>query len=403
MMWKITMALAAIVGLGQAQPAPEESLAAIDEILQQAVRRGDVPGAVVMVASKDRILYQGAAGVMNAAAKRTMRTDAIFRIQSMTKPFTAAAILMLQEEGKLSVEDPASKYLPALKDRGVVASLDEGTGTFTTRRANGEVLIRHLLSNTSGFGYSFSNPALKAMVANAGKPPEELPLLHDPGAQWTYGMGAKLLGQIVEKVDGRTLDAFFDARIFKPLGLTDTFYLVPDAKRARVATLNRRDGARLAEAANPARMGSRAMGDGGLYSTAGDYMRFLQMLLNDGRGDVALLRKESIEEMTRNQIGELFVRTQQSTDPKISLPFPFGAGRDTFGFGFQIAAANPEMPLLRSAGSYSWSGSDNTHFWVDPGRGVAAVVMTQLTPFYDERCMKLVSDVEEAVGRALRR
>jgi CubicO group peptidase (beta-lactamase class C family) len=295
-----------------------------------------------------------------------------------------------------------SRYIPALKDPVVLAGFDSKSGVFTTRKASQEILIRHLLTNTSGLGYSFSNPTLKAMMEKTGKPPDELPLLHDPGGEWTYGISAKILGRIVEQVSGTTLDEFFNRRIIRPLGMTDTFYLVPNGKRDRVTTTNRRDKNRLVETANPAQMGSRAMGDGGLYSTAPDYIRFLQMLLNDGQGrGTTLLNKKSIEAMTRNQIGKIFVQTQMTTDLSVSLPFPAGSGKDTFGFGFQIAALDDEHPLMRSAGSYGWSGSYNTHFWVDPRRDVAVVVMMQVTPFYDELCMKLVAAVEEAVGRAV--
>jgi CubicO group peptidase (beta-lactamase class C family) len=381
---------------------PPQSLASIDRILKDAVSSGTVPGVVTLVVGKDRILYKGAAGQMNVARRKAMQDDTIFRIQSMTKPLTAVAIMMLQEEGKLSVEDPASKYIPALKEPLVLTSFDSKTGTFATRKASQEILIRHLLSNTSGLGYSFSNPTLKAMIDRTGKPPDELPLLHDPGSEWTYGMSAKVLGKIVEKVSGVALDQFFNTRIIRPLGMTDTFYLVPDGKSARVATVSRREKTRLVESANPARMGSRAMGDGGLYSTAPDYARFLQMLLNEGQWRGApLLHKESVEQMTRNQIGDVIVQTQPTTDLTLSLPFPSGAGRDTFGFGFQIAAATDVDSPMRSPGSYSWSGSYNTHFWVDPHREAAVVVMMQIAPFYDEQCMKLVADIETAVGRTL--
>ncbi|HEX5000652.1 MAG TPA: serine hydrolase domain-containing protein [Terriglobia bacterium] len=395
----LTVLIGGSLAFPQSGPAP--TLASIDGILKNAVSRGDVPGAVIVVTGKDRVLYKGVAGQMNVARHRAMQDTTIFRIASMTKPLTAVATMMLQEEGRLSVDDPVSRYLPALKDPLVLTDFDSSTGAMTTRQASQEILIRHLLSNTSGLGYSFSNPTLKAMMDKTGKPPDELPLLHDPGSQWTYGIGAKVLGRVVEKVSGMTLDQFFDSRIIRPLGMTDTFYLVPAAKSSRVTTTNRRDKNRLVEAANPSRMGSRAMGDGGLYSTGPDYARFLQMLLNNGQArGKTFLRPESVAAMTQNEIGDIFVEIQQTTDLSVSLPFPFGAGKDTFGFGFQIATTSDDA-WRRSAGSYSWSGSYNTHFWVDPAREVAVVVLMQVTPFYDERCMKLVADVEEAVGRAI--
>jgi len=386
-----------------AQALPQNGVAEIDTLFASAVQAGTVPGVVAIVASKDRILYYGASGLMDVARRKPMQKDAIFRIASMTKPLTAVSIMMLQEEGKLSVEDPVSKYIPALKSPQVVASYNKNTRTYTTRKATQPLLIRHLLTNTSGFGYAFSNYVLKGMRERTGKPTEQLPLLHEPGSQWTYGMSAKLLGQIVEKVSGVSLDQFFSNRILAPLDMQDTFYLVPDEKHDRLVTTHHRVKGRLTETPNPVRVGSRAAGDGGLFSTAADYVRFLQMLLNDGQWhESALLSKESVYAMTTNQIGDVVVQTQQSTDPAQSNSFPFGAGRDKFGFGFQITAWNEENPALRSAGSYSWGGTYNTHFWVDRKRQIAAVILMQVSPFYDDRCIQLYRDFEQIIGRNLR-
>ncbi len=385
-------------------PARQNTTAALDAVLKDGVQRRMAPGVVAIVVDKERVLYLGAAGQMNIKGRRAMRTDAIFRIASMTKPFTAVAIMMLQEKGKLRVEDPVAQYLPAFANVTVIDTYDPATRTYTARKPSATLRIRHLLSNTSGFGYAFSSPTLKAIRDKTGKATEDLPLLHEPGAQWTYGMSAKLLGQIVEKISGVGLDEFFSTQIFQPLGLKDTFYLVPAAKLSRVPTINRRNAAKgFTETANPAQLGSRAAGDGGLFSTAADYATFLQMLLNEGTWrQTTLLTPESVRAMTANQIGDIFVQTQQSTDPAASKPFPFGAGRDKFGFGFQIAGISSGNPDLRSAGSYSWAGSDNTHFWVDPTRQIAAVVLMQTTPFYDDGAMQLLEGFEAAVGKTLR-
>ena len=395
----VAFLMAATLALPQQRTSP-----ILDATLGAGIQRRMAPGVVAIVVNRERVLYLGAAGQMNVRSRKAMRTDTIFRIASMTKPITAVAIMMLQESGKLSVDDPVAAYLPAFSNVAFVDSFNEKTGTFTSRKALQTLRIRHLLSNTSGFGYAFSSPMLKAIRDKTGKATEQLPLLHEPGTQWTYGLSAKLLGQIVEKVSGVGLDQFFSTRIFQPLGLKDTFYLVPAAKLGRVATVNRRNGnGGFTERTNPSRLGSRAAGDGGLFSTAADYATFLQMLLNEGKARQAtLLQPESVRTMTANQIGDIFVQTQQSTDLAQAKPFPFGAGRDKFGFGFQIAGVNDGSPDLRSPGSYSWAGSDNTHFWVDPVREIAAVVMMQTTPFYDEGAMKLVEEFEAAVGRSLR-
>src|SRR5262249_32497277 len=143
--------------------------------------------------------------------------------------------------------------------------------------------------------------------------------------------------------------------------------------------------------------------DGGLNSTAADYIKFLQMFLNDGKGHGAtLLKKDSIQLMTRNEIGDVIVQTQETTNPALSQSFPIGAGRDKFGFGFQITTSNKENPNLRSPGSYTWAGIYNTHFWVDPKRQIAAVIMMQALPFYDEGAMKIYQDVEAAIGKNLK-
>src|SRR5438552_4563114 len=236
-----------------------------------------------------------------------------------------------------------------------------------------------------------------------GKTPEELPLLYEPGTKWTYSSSTKVLGWAIEKITGAGLDKFVDERIFKPLELQDTSYVVPAGKMNRVVTTFRRDKGKLVETPNGEKLESPVAGDGGLNSTAADYIKFLQIFLNDGKvRGTTFLRKESIQMMTKNQIGDVIVQTQQTTDPARSLNFPIGAGRDKFGFGFQITTSNKENPNLRSPGSFTWAGIYNTHFWVDPKRHIAAVIMMQVLPFYDEACMKLYQDVEAAIGRNLR-
>jgi len=356
-----------------------------------------------MVAAKDRVLYEGAFGLMDVARKKPMSKDAIFRIASMTKPVTSAAVMMLVEQKKLSLDDAVSKYIPSFKDREVVAAFNAADGGFTTRKAGREVLIRHLLANTSGLAYTFSNETANRLQQKMNRPAEELPLLYEPGTQWSYGGSTRVLGQVIEKVAGTSLDRFLQERIFNPLELQDTFYAVPADKAARVATVHRRQNGKITETPNPERIQSPVAGDGGLHSTASDYIRFLQMFLNEGKsGKSTLLSKASVQAMTKNQIGDVIVQTQPSTNPALSLPFPIGAGRDKFGFGFQITSSNRENRNLRAPGSYTWAGIYNTHFWVDPERQIAAVIMMQVLPFYDEQCMKLYQDFEAAIGRRLR-
>jgi CubicO group peptidase (beta-lactamase class C family) len=340
---------------------------------------------------------------MDAGKQKPMQKEAIFRIASMTKPVTSVAVMMLAEQGKLSVEDPVSKYLPAFKDREVIATFSPSDLSLTTKKAAKEVLIRHLLSNTSGLAYAFSNETSNLLQKKLAKTAEELPLQYEPGTRWTYSGSTKVLGQVVEKITGAGLDRFYDERIFTPLELTDTSFVVPAAKVGRVVTTHQRDNGKLVETPNPERIAAPVAGDGGLNSTAADYIKFLQMFLNDGKARGAtLLRKESIQAMAKNQIGDVIVQTQVTTDPLRSQNFPIGAGRDKFGFGFQITTSNKENPNLRTPGSYTWAGIYNTHFWVDPNRQIAAVIMMQVLPFYDDGCIKLYQDVEAAIGRNLR-
>ena len=403
---RIIAALLLSATLAQGQSLTPKGTTDIDALFQRAVQQGTVPGVVAIVASKDQVLYYNAFGLKDVANRKPMAKDSIFRIASMTKPVTSAAIMLLQEQGKLRVDDPVSKYLPEFKDREVVATFNETDLTFTTRKAAGEVLIRHLLSHTSGLAYGFSNTRIAPLQQKTGKQQaEDLPLLYDPGTRWTYSGSTKVLGRVVEKVSGGGLDRFLDENFIKPLGMPDTSYAVPAVKTDRVVTQHRRDNGKLVETPNPATITSPVAGDGGLSSTAADYIKFLQMFLNNGKAQgKTILTKASIEAMTRNQIGSVVVDTQPAALPNLTRPFPVApaAGRDKFGFGFELTASNKENTNLRSPGSYTWAGIYNTHFWVDPKREIAGVLMIQVLPFYDDSIMKLYQDFEETIGKNLR-
>jgi len=327
-----------------------------------------------------------------------MTPDAIFRAAAMTKPVTTVAVMMLVEQGRLGLDDPVSTYLPEIGSREVLARFDAADATYTTRPAARPISIRHLLTHTSGIGYTFSDPTLAALQ-KAGRKEAELPLLHDPGERWTYGSNTELLGRVVEKLAGVPLDEFFRRRIFEPLGMVDTFYRVPPEKLARLVTRHERKDGKLTEIANQPIESAPVRGDGGLSSTARDYGAFLRMLLDGGRsGSVRLLSDASVRAMTSNQIGEVVVRQQPAANPALTRPFPLGAGRDRFGFGFQIAVAS--VRDRRSPGSYSWAGINNTHFWVDPDRRVGVVLLMQVLPFYDDACIAVLTGFEERLNRA---
>jgi CubicO group peptidase (beta-lactamase class C family) len=270
-----------------------------------------------------------------------------------------------------------------------------------TRPALGPITIRHLLTHTSGIGYGFSDPVLLQLTMRTGKPEIELPLLHDPGARWTYGASTRVLGDVIERVTGGSLDAFFASRIFEPLGMRDTFFRVPDDKRARVIARYQRARGRLSEEPLAQVEEQPVRGDGGLYSTARDYATFMQMLLNDGRaGGRRLLSARSMQLLRTNGIGSLKVGLQPAADAGRTRPFPIGAGRDTFSFGFQLAGPSTGR-ASRSAGSMSWGGLRNTHFWIDPPAGIGAVLMTQVLPFYDDDLMAVLGKFEETVYKGM--
>jgi CubicO group peptidase (beta-lactamase class C family) len=327
------------------------------------------------------------------------RLDALFRIHSMTKPITSVAALMLMDEGRLRADDPVSTYLSAYRSPRVLTGMS-ADGSVLTRPALAPITIRHLLTHTSGIGYGFSDPLLLQLTTRSGKPEIELPLLHDPGARWTYGASTRVLGDVIERVTGGSLDAFFASRIFEPLGMRDTFFRVPDDKRARVISRYQRGGGRLSEEALSTVEEQPVRGDGGLYSTARDYATFMQMLLNDGRaGGRRLLSARSMQLLRTNQIGALKVDLQPAADAARTRPFPIGAGRDTFGFGFQLAAPSTTGRAGRRPGSMSWGGLRNTHFWIDPRAGIGAVFMTQVLPFHDHEVMAVLATFEETVYR----
>src|SRR5437870_8836738 len=249
----LTISLAGTLAPAQSTGLPnlsDRGISEIDSLLRQAVQNGTLPGVVAIVANKDQILYHSAFGLMDVGKQKPMQKDSIFRMASMTKPVTSVAVLVLKEEGKLSLDDPVSKYLPTFKDRELISTFDPAEATYTTKKARKKVLIRHLLTNTSGLAYAFSNDTVNRLQQKSRAQAEELPLLYEPGTRWTYSGSTKVLGQVVEKITGTGLDKFFASRILGPLELQDTSYTVPAAKMNRVVTIQRRQEGKLLETAN---------------------------------------------------------------------------------------------------------------------------------------------------------
>lgn len=372
---------------------------ALDTALRAAIERKDVPGVVAIAADKNGVIYQGAFGMAEGGAGRVMRTDAIFRIASMTKAVTSVALMQLVEEGKVALDDPVAKYFPEFANPMVFESFDPATRDYRVRPAKTAITVRHLLTHTSGLGYTFTSAVLRDFKPREGEKYTIGPLLFEPGTDWIYGTGVDWAGRLVEKLSEKTLEAYFQERIFGPVKMPDTSFNVAEEKQARLVNVYRHaaDGGYTEQPRQAPRPTTRFNGGGGLNSTAGDYLRFLQMVLNGGElGGARILKPETVALMEKNHIGAVGVRAVKSAQPDSSADFTFVAdGRDKWGIGFMITA--DAVPGKRAAGSLSWGGIDNTFFWADPVRGVAGVIMMQFLPFADAKALGVYDTFERGV------
>jgi CubicO group peptidase (beta-lactamase class C family) len=397
----IVVAVATAVSVPFAQTTGR---AAVDAVLADAVARGEIPGVVAMAATRTGVIYEGAFGTADLPSRTPLRPDSIFRIASMTKPVTSTALMQLVEAGRLTLDDPASRYLPELADAKVVERFDARTGAYTLRPAKRAVTVRHLLTHTAGFGYNFTHPTIRDFKPREGDERAAGPLVFEPGEGWLYGTNTDWVGRLVEAISGQPLEMYFRERIFTPLGMRETFYNVPADKHARVVTVHRRtgDAAFTVEATQPPLTNPRPIGGGGLSSTATDYVRFMRMLLNGGTLDGArVLSRETVALMAQNHIGALGVPALKTAMPDRSFDWNLliNDGRDKWGLGFLIAGAPPAGK--RSPGSLSWGGINNTYFWVDPARGAAGVILMQFLPFADPRALAVHDAFERAIYRLI--
>ena len=353
-------------------------LARLGTVIAGEIERGRVPGAVALVARRGRVGYFESFGQRDAAAGAPMAKDAIFRIYSMTKPITSVAAMMLWEDGRFLLSDPIAKYLPDLAALDVAVERDGVLERVPALRA---VTIQDLLRHTSGLTYEFrgSGPVHRmyrsAKVdsraqSNAGQVATlgRLPLLHQPGTRWEYGRSTDVIGRLVEVLSGQTLGEFFERHILAPLGMVDTAFHVPERHHARLAEAFGRDpdsgvAVQLLEVRNPPGFES---GGGGLVSTAADYARFLQMLLNGGTFEGhRLLGRKTIEFMTADHLGPI------TGAPDLLIP---GHG---FGLGFAVRLQTGIAPVPGSIGQYFWGGLAGTTFWVDPAEQLFALLLIQ--------------------------
>ena len=402
----IVAVIGLMVGVKAVPPASltTEGSSALSTFFNEAVARGDVPGVVALVVDRDKVLYHEAFGKQNAAKNVPMAKDTIFRIASMTKAVTSVGVMQLVEQGKVGLDDDVAKFLPRLKSPLVFSKVDEQAGTYQTQPAKRPITIRQLLTHTSGIGYSWSDHGLAIAQKKTGATNDsELPLVNEPGAQWTYGASTRVLGEVIEKITGERIDAYLETHIFVPLGMRDTSYTVPPEKYSRVVTVHQKANNAITETQNPTPIPATIRGDGGLFSTAADYSRFVQVILNRGQlGGVRILKESTVAEMSKNQTGSVKVRLQPSADPLRSKPYPQGADEDVWGLGFQIAAPRTPNPSMRSPGSLSWAGINNTYYWIDPQKQIGAVILMQMLPFYDEAALRVLNGFEERVYRNLK-
>jgi methyl acetate hydrolase len=394
------LGLCAIVML-RAEPAAADLTndEVVDAYLDRAVADTRIPGLVALVVDVDGTLYAHAAGSRDVAGGEPMTLDTIFNIASMTKPIAATAIMMLVEEGKLALDDPITRYNPAFEDKPVLVSFATGSGRVETRPAASTPTLRQLMSHSSGLAYGFASDTMAALsAANPNVDVTTLPLMFDPGTHWTYAGGIAVVAQVLEQIEGAPLDEFLRERIFAPLGMNDTGYVVPPAGHDRVVTVHRMTEDGLVETPVPNEVQSAISGDGGLYSTAPDYAKFIQMVLRGGRAPdgTRLISEASLREMTQNQLGAVKVTLQDEPLPLLARAFPLGADRDGFGLGYQVTGAHDEHGT-RAPGSLSWAGIFNTEFWIDPATGVGAVLMMQYLPFYDPAAIDTLVGFEQRV------
>lgn len=374
-----------------------EGVREIDQLFEQAIQKSEVPAVEAIVVSKNEVLYHSAFGKRNAGNDIDLQIGDLFDVASMTKPFTSAAAMNLIEKGTIELDDPVTRYLPEIRKLRVLNSFNETDTTFTSSPPDNPILIRHLLSQTSGMGYPWFYEPLQLLYQKQGGSGFtfiydylSLPLLYEPGSGWSYGISAQVLGTIIETISGMDLDSFFEEHIFIPLGMRNTFYRVPIEKLDRRVTLQIRDENGWTEQSLPDKPEVLIIGDATVISTGADYARFIQMLLNGGtlEGN-RILSENAVNLMTQNQIGELYVK-------ELFNGFPAGAGRDKFGFGFRITTDQID-PCLRSSDSYSWAGSNNTFFWVDPVREIGAVLLMHYLPFNDKTAQRLLNEFERRV------
>ena len=359
-------------GLPTAEPEEvgmsSERLKRVTATMQRYVDRHEIAGAVTLVARRGKVVHFEAIGHRDVETNAPMTTDSIFRIASMTKPVTSIAAMMLWEEGHFQLNDPISRWLPEFAAMQVSAGGNEGDSARLVPAR--PITVRQLLTHTSGIATDVDRTGRRERpLADWVQKLSDLPLNFQPGEAWEYGHATHVVGRLVEVISGQSLDEFFRERIFEPLGMDDTGYFVPpDKLNRRAAVYGPDDQGKIRRSNSPFGSASEPpvffSGTGGLVSTAADYVRLQQMMLNGGELDgVRLLGRKTVELMTANHVGGLFRRT--------------GEG---FGLGYAVTTDVADTGEPGSVGLFYWYGRFNTAFFVDPEEELIGIVMTQLSP-----------------------
>jgi CubicO group peptidase (beta-lactamase class C family) len=376
-----------------------------DALLGNAVEAGDVPGVIATATNRDGTLYEGAFGQRVLGQDGPMTLDTVVWIASMTKALTGTAAMQLVEQGKLELNTPASRWVPELADVQVLIGWENDQPV--TRPAKRPITLRHLLTHTAGFAYDLWSPDLIRYQKVKGIPgifscqniALTTPLLFDPGERWQYGINIDWAGKMVEAVSGQRLGAYLQQNLFAPLGMNSTAFKITPDMRARLAKIHMRgdDGRFAPTNIEVPQEPEFEMGGGGLYSTAGDYLTFVRMILNRGTGNGnRVLKAETVDLMSRNAMGDTKVRMLKTAMPPLTNDAEFFPGMPkNWGLSFMI---NEERaPTGRSAGSLAWAGLANTYFWIDPHKGVGGVYLTQTLPFADTKALPLFYAFEKSV------
>jgi methyl acetate hydrolase len=376
----------------------------IDQVLQNAVARGDVPGVVALAAGDEGPIYEGAAGLRSADADDPITADTMLRIASMTKMVTTVAALQLVEQGKLDLDAPVDTYRPEFAQLQVLEGFDGDTPRL--RPPVGRATVRHLVTHTSGLAYWFFNADIDRYEQVTGVPnilpgsddAFTAPLVADPGATYEYGINTDWLGKVIEAVSGQSLADYFDEHITGPLGMTNTTRRMSAEQRANSAPVHMRgeDGTWTATAIDWAQEPDFWGGGHFLYSTPRDYLRFQRMLLGGGTFEgVQILEGSTVDDAFRNHIGDLYFPPSQPTaHPELSAQVDLGPG---LKWGLGLLLNEEQAPGMRAPFSGAWAGLFNTHFWVDPKSRVTGSIFSQCLPFADPPALQMYADFERAL------